>query len=337
MLLVLTWALAGVLLAGCAEDGSGKPSPTREGRTSAAPTAPSTDLPQAEDLSGRLVYGKAGGRYADGTYFARPAQGVEEKGIPGAEETCCGRVSADGRQILFAGFPKDGRVTVGVVGLDGTGLHYLPLPGTTLSLGPGAWSPDGRRIAVQGWDESRPKRDGLYLVDSADGGHLTRLTHESDGVSHVPGDFSPDGQSLVFIEEHDDAPSTGQLFILNLTEGGPPRPLTPPDFGAGIGSVRFSPDGRFVLFADGRLSTRGAIWTVQPDGTGMAQVWDHETWFGSHPAWSPDGTQIVFALNPIADDYEHRPNALAVINADGTDLREVIRDNEFRREITWLP
>jgi len=42
-------------------------------------------------------------------------------------------------------------------------------------------------------------------------------------------------------------------------------------------------------------------------------------------------------VNPIADDYEHRPNALAVINADGSNYREIVRDDEFRRENTWIP
>jgi Tol biopolymer transport system component len=85
------------------------------------------------------------------------------------------------------------------------------LPGTTLNLGPGAWSPDGRGIAVQSWDEAHPDRDGMYLIDSDEGGHRVRLTKERDGVNHLPSDFSPDGTHLVFLEEHTDTEGAGQL------------------------------------------------------------------------------------------------------------------------------
>ena len=84
------------------------------------------------------------------------------------------------------------------------------------------------------------------------------------------------------------------------------------------------------------MSPRGALWAIRPDGSHLTKVWDDDTTFASHPAWSPDGSQIVFSVNPIADDYEHQPNALAVIDADGSNYREIVRDDEFRRETTWI-
>ena len=151
----------------------------------------------------------------------------------------------------------------------------------------------------------------------------------------MPGDITPDGKWLAFIEEDLDTPSVGTVMVMPLDGSAKPRPVTPRDLGAGL-TVRFSPDGARLLFADGRLSERGALWTVNPDGSGLHLVWDDGTRFGSHPSWSPDGSQIIFSLNDIADDYEHRPNALAVIDADGTNLREIVRDGDFRREATWL-
>jgi hypothetical protein len=32
----------------------------------------------------------------------------------------------------------------------------IPLPDETINLGPGAWSPDGKSIAFQVWDEQNP-------------------------------------------------------------------------------------------------------------------------------------------------------------------------------------
>jgi Tol biopolymer transport system component len=100
--------------------------------------------------------------------------------------------------------------------------------------------------------------------------------------------------------------------------------------------VRFSPNGKLILFADGRLSTRGAIWTVTPDGRSLRKVWDHADYFASHPAWSPDGRQIVFSLNDIADDFAHRPNALAVINARHQPPRNRPGRRVHPADITWI-
>jgi Tol biopolymer transport system component len=287
-------------------------------------------------LAGRLVFSKAGGRYEDGTLFVMNADGTSERSIKGADRTCCGRVSHDGSMLLFAGLTDDGRITVAVLPIEGGTPRLLPLPGSTLNLGPGAWSPDGRRIAVQGWDDTDHSRDGLYLVDSDDGGHRVRLTHAPEAHAHLSGDFSPNGRWLVFSNEDASTPSQGNLEILDLRRGSPPRKLTTTD-DVGVGGIRFSPDGHTVLFADGRLSPRGALWTIRPDGTQLTKIWDDATTFGSYPAWSPDGTQIAFSVNPIADDYEHQPNALAVIASDGDDYREIVRDEEFRRETTWIP
>jgi WD40-like Beta Propeller Repeat len=343
-LLVLGPMLAGVLT-GCSGQRSPSTAPSSSPAPKESPAVASSDEPSptlhAGGLTGHLVYSKAGGVYGEATYFTSNADGTHEGEIPGPpEETGGARVNAEETMLLYAGFPDTSpgqplRVTVGIQPLDGVEPpRYLPLP-DTLNLGPGAWSPDGSRIAVQGWDKAHPNRDGMYLVDSDDGGHRVRLTKERDGVNHSPSDFSPDGKRLVFLEEHTDTQGAGQLFIMDIARQGRPRPLTPPDFGAN-GSARFSPDGELILFADGRLSTRGAIWTVRPDGRGLHKVWDHADYFAGSPAWSPDGRQIVFSLNDIANEFEHWPNALAIINADGTNLREIVRDGDFRREITWI-
>jgi hypothetical protein len=45
---------------------------------------------------------------------------------------------------------------------------------------------------------------------------------------------------------------------------------------------------------------------------------------------------IVFALDPIADQFQHPANGLYVIRADGSGLTEVIGGHNFKREPVWV-
>jgi Tol biopolymer transport system component len=42
-----------------------------------------------------------------------------------------------------------------------------------------------------------------------------------------------------------------------------------------------------------------------------------EASFPLSPVWSPDGTKILFAMDPDNDEFEHHPNFFVVMPADG--------------------
>jgi Tol biopolymer transport system component len=303
--------------------------------SSIASTASTTGPP----LPGLMLYTVAGGQYGDDTAFVSRLDGSQARQLTPEGESCCVRVSPDGRTILGAHQTADMRITTAIFPMGKGAMRALPLPSGTLNLGPGAWTPDGKRIVVQGWDDSNESVAGMYVVDSADGGHRVRLTHEPPHTNDTPGDVSPDGKLLVFLREDaptSDATNVGALLVMNMDGTGTVRQLEPSSFGAGYGSMRFSPDGSKILFQDGRTSPRGALWTIRPDGTGLTKVFDDPVLFASHPTWSPDGTMILFALNPVADYFRHPPNALYVINADGSGLRKILDDGEFKREAEWF-
>jgi hypothetical protein len=289
--------------------------------------------------AGFMVFTKAGGTYADDTPFVSQLDGTHERQLAKPGVTCCIRLSPDKTSILGASVVKDGRITVGIYPLSGGPSRALPLPAGTLSLGPGAWVPDGQRIVVQGWDDSDQAASGMYLVDSSDGGHRVRLTHEPLETNDIPGDVSPDGTTLIFLRETaaiGQSTSEGALFIMRLDGTGGIRRLLPSSFVVGLGSMRYSPDGERILFQDGRTSPRGALWTIHPDGSHLTKIFDSSDLFASHPTWSPDGTQILCALNAVADFYTHPPNAFYVMNADGSRLRRVLDDGQFKREAEWF-
>jgi TolB protein len=66
----------------------------------------------------------------------------------------------------------------------------------------------------------------------------------------------------------------------------------------------------------------GDIWAVNPDGTGLVNL-SQSAARDSYPAWSPQGTRIVFSSNRT------RSRNLWIMNADGTGLRRLPRGGRY--------
>ena len=58
------------------------------------------------------------------------------------------------------------------------------------------------------------------------------------------------------------------------------------------------------------------IVVVRPDGTGLRRL-TRSPYYDSEPAWSPDGTRIVFVSNRTGSDE------LFVLNAEGGGLKQL--------------
>jgi Tol biopolymer transport system component len=82
-------------------------------------------------------------------------------------------------------------------------------------------------------------------------------------------------------------------------------------------------DGKIVFENSG-----GAIYTVNPDGSGVHQVGASE---GENPAWSPDGSKIVFATTRD-NNYE-----VYVMNADGSGQTNLTNNPNGDWQPTWSP
>ena len=106
-------------------------------------------------------------------------------------------------------------------------MRYLPDP--TLNLGCPVWSPDGSRLAYEGWDDSNPARNGIYSLSAADGSDLQRLTASPDGGHDIPGDYAADGR-LYFGRD-------GAGLMVLRTDELNPQPVT----SEGYGSPSLSP------------------------------------------------------------------------------------------------
>lgn len=88
-------------------------------------------------------------------------------------------------------------------------------------------------------------------------------------------------------------------------------------------SPAWSPNGRSITFSKWRGADRG-IFVMTGTGSGVKRLSTGSD-FGA--AWSPDGMSIAFS----------RGHGIWIMNADGTDLREISHSEKGDRDPSWSP
>lgn len=134
-----------------------------------------------------------------------------------------------------------------------------------------------------------------------------------------------DKQARVVIEDNDSPPPSSGGG--GGSSGPPPPPPPPPPPGGG-----HIVNGRIVYSADGDL------FTADPDGTDVVRLtYDGFSRYETDPAWSPDGTKIVFSTygpNYSSGDYNLH---LFVRNADGSGEVQITNDPHSDYGAAWSP
>jgi hypothetical protein len=305
-----------IVLVGCS--GAGTETSTTPGNNAVSASA------EAIHLAGHIILG------ADDVYNVANADGSDVEPLYEPGQYCClARISPDHtRIIIMPGTDQTGAVRGGTLTLAGSKFEFLPRTDKTLNLVPQAWSPDGTRIAFEGWDDSDPTRTGIYTARAADGSDLVRVTTTPGRPHDIPLDYSPDGTQLVFYrairgESHLPVDIGGSLWVANV-DGSEAHELDTGDVNPWWWA-RWSPDGSSIVFPIERLQPRGGLWTIKPDGSGLTKLFeDPEGGFPLAPVWSPDGSKVMFQIDAMNDAFQHPDDAIYVINADGTGLRQII-------------
>jgi dipeptidyl aminopeptidase/acylaminoacyl peptidase len=217
-------------------------------------------------------------------------------------------------------------------------IRALPASDPTLEMHCGfGWSPDGERIACEVYGLKDEGLNGIYSIRASDGAGLKRIT-SNPGGGDIPGGYSPDGTRLVFVRRDENGPVG--IFVTNLDGSGAHR-ISPPgalldDFDGGT----WSPDGGTILF-EVRASDEhhSEIWAVAPDGSAPHELpidpacgglfTDPDSAGCFDPAWSPDGSKIVFARSNAGGEAN-----LYIVNVDGTGLVQVT-DGGFDHQPDW--
>jgi Tol biopolymer transport system component len=290
-------------------------------RPSVSPTTaadPSPTVSPAPVPGGLLAYGRFS---PDGTHvFTANTDGTDEQALlPSIAEGP--KFSPDGRRLAVATDSPQGLIFFGLVNPDGSGYMRFDSPDPTLNLGcSGAWSPDGSRLACEGWDDTDSARNGIYTVRASDGGGLTRVTTSPGGGRDVLGDYSPDGRQIVFLRVNVADEEHNILMVVNA-DGSDPRVLT--DRKVGL-ACTWSPDGKTIL-----TEANGSLLLVPVDGSqpSAIKINADAPVTATRGAWSPDGTWIVFSrVTSTGED-------IYIMRKDGTNLHQITdtpgQDEEF--------
>jgi WD40 repeat protein len=250
--------------------------------------------------------------HQDVVYTINP-DGTGERPLLYAGES--GQWSPDGKQIWVIPDCCNSRI----VNYDAGTYYELPTvyPELGLFLPCGVWSPDGKRLACEGFGDD-PSADGVYTIRSSDGGDVQRVT--SGGDDDCAGDYSPNGKEIVFLRASFETGTQG-LYIVR-TDGSHLRQITPDGMDLAFNCGSWSPQGNEILFAAQAPGGRNALFTVHTDGSGLRQVPIPDcgtTVACFQPVWSPDGKEIAFTeRDPSTGQAD-----LYTVNRDGRDPFQV--------------
>ncbi|MDX1672198.1 MAG: hypothetical protein R3211_07635 [Balneolaceae bacterium] len=236
--------------------------------------------------------------------------------------------SPDGSKITFMSDMLEDNNEIYVMNADGSGLKRLTANRWN-DLAP-VWSPDGDKILFESIRESG-KHD-VYLMD-ADGSNLRNVTNHPSSLDNHP-KFSPDGKWIVFNSSRDTPEDWSEdkydyeIYEMKIDGTGLKRLTENLEGWDSYPSI--SPDGTKLLWrrivpVAGRDRGNSEVFIAERDGSNPKNLSEHPG-FDGYPAWSRDGSNIVFA-SARNEMEERKPPKIFIMNPDGTDIRQVTKSS----------
>jgi len=272
-----------------------------------------------EPADGRSAYSPTWGP-RDRIVFCYPDSGLWEIGADGT-----GLRQLTGLHMMYACWSPDGNWIaasgpggqIWLLSADGdstrmlteTGKHWYP-----------AFSPDGKQIAFSTPDSDRLGVRGLRVLDLETGAERQVYPYGLDPS------WSPDATRLAFwgwVHQNDAwvGGADGCLATVD-TSGADARLVFDPPRNGGLESPSFSPDGSKILFRSPYYQSAGVgqIWVINTDGSNARRLTKYG---GCWPAWSPDGSMVVYTRLSYDAPSQEGSGDLYIMNADGSHARRL--------------
>lgn len=157
-----------------------------------------------------------------------------------------------------------------------------------------AFSPDRKKIAYHGGNESNPLTWEVYVLDLKTGVE-TQITHNNIIDGHP--DWSPDGTKIVYasFEKNGRPAGVAELKVFDILTNKTYQ-LTHNTWEDN--DPEWSPDGTKIIFKsnrDTKVPAREEIYVMNSDGTDVKRLTKTTDWNSDHDAsWAPDSNSVVF-------------------------------------------
>jgi Tol biopolymer transport system component len=227
----------------------------------------------------------------------------------------------DGSRILFTESPADfhNGPQIWVMAADGSHQHKLLADPFFRDYAP-SFSPDGATIAFE-----RCFPDfaacAIWAADS-DGTHRRAITsfQSQAEILDLHPRYSPDGASIAFTSFNRDGVAHAS-YVMN-SDGSNIRRITPPALNGA--DPDWAPDSsRLVVWSHCCGDPRhGAVFAVNPDGTGLQQLTYPGGKYDFSPVYSPAGDRIAFER----DTPDFSAVGIYIMRTDGTGLVRITDD-----------